>query len=199
MMACQIIVPEPCQEDWSQMTPVEKGRHCDACCKTVVDFTGWSVRNIADFLRKKQSERVCGRFRSEQLNVPVSYTSEQWVETVVRAPFTFLQRVALIFLLAFGLLVSACNDDVTGEPLESEQAIGDTVLQAAPPQNHELTGIVLHEVVPEPDSGIKAQSVEKKAKKRVIEAVPEEPPQETMGVPVMEPEPERRDTVDGSR
>lgn len=62
-------IPEPCHEDWNQMTPQGLGRHCDSCAKTVVDFTAKSDKFIASYFKKH--ENVCGRFRPDQLNRPI--------------------------------------------------------------------------------------------------------------------------------
>lgn len=49
------------------MTPQEKGRHCDACDKVVVDFTKSSKHEIIDHLEKAEG-KTCGRFRSDQIH-----------------------------------------------------------------------------------------------------------------------------------
>ncbi len=60
-------IPEPCHQDWNQMTSVEKGRFCSSCKKTVIDFSMMSDREIAAFLKKPASS-TCGRFRKDQLD-----------------------------------------------------------------------------------------------------------------------------------
>jgi hypothetical protein len=62
-------IPEPCHEDWNQMTPQGLGRHCESCAKTVVDFTAKSDKFIASYFKKH--DNICGRFRSDQLNRPI--------------------------------------------------------------------------------------------------------------------------------
>lgn len=62
-----IQVPEPCHEKWSEMTPVEQGRHCGVCSKNVIDFTSFSDKELLDFLSTSQ-QNVCGRFNNQQLN-----------------------------------------------------------------------------------------------------------------------------------
>ncbi|MGB5943094.1 MAG: carboxypeptidase-like regulatory domain-containing protein [Leeuwenhoekiella sp.] len=67
-MYYEVNIPEPCAEDWSKMTPMERGRYCDSCEKEVLDFTNFSQREIA--LRIKNGENICGRFRKDQLERP---------------------------------------------------------------------------------------------------------------------------------
>src|SRR5881397_1773271 len=67
MKKIQLSIPEPCHEDWNKMTPGEKGRFCESCQKTVIDFTNMSDRQIAEHF-KKQDGPVCGRFMGDQLN-----------------------------------------------------------------------------------------------------------------------------------
>lgn len=47
------------------MTPATQGRHCAACNKVVVDFTGMSDAELLAFLQRQPSG--CGRFRADQL------------------------------------------------------------------------------------------------------------------------------------
>ncbi|GAB5557392.1 MAG: hypothetical protein SchgKO_16050 [Schleiferiaceae bacterium] len=62
-----ISIPEPCHEDWNQMTPMERGRFCDACQKNVWDFTKASDRELYRFFENKP-QGVCGRFSTHQLD-----------------------------------------------------------------------------------------------------------------------------------
>lgn len=64
----QLQIPEPCHENWDQMTPSEKGRFCGSCQKQVVDFTSMSETQLISFFRKKSSGSVCGRFMDGQLD-----------------------------------------------------------------------------------------------------------------------------------
>jgi hypothetical protein len=64
----KIIIPKPCHENWSAMSPKEKGRFCGSCSKTVVDFTKKSPSEIKEYLIEKKHERVCGHFYKKQLD-----------------------------------------------------------------------------------------------------------------------------------
>lgn len=63
----RLSIPIPCGEDWDQMKPVERGRHCQQCCKTVVDFTGMSDAEILRYISENVGAKVCGRLMPDQL------------------------------------------------------------------------------------------------------------------------------------
>jgi hypothetical protein len=66
-MNFKISIPQPCHEDWSKMTSVERGRFCNACQKVVTDFTWMSDAEIIQHL-KTSSANSCGRFNANQVN-----------------------------------------------------------------------------------------------------------------------------------
>jgi hypothetical protein len=75
-----ISIPTPCHESWQQMIPMENGRHCQSCCKTVIDFTVMTDSEIITHLGNHSN--LCGRFDDFQLlrinqqlqNQPSSFT-----------------------------------------------------------------------------------------------------------------------------
>jgi hypothetical protein len=68
-----INIPQPCHEDWLQMTPVAKGRNCQSCCKTVMDFTLMSSQEIISYFASHKD--VCGKIAKSQL-AAVNYQLE---------------------------------------------------------------------------------------------------------------------------
>src|ERR1700744_1166400 len=60
-----ISIPQACHQSWQQMTAVNDGRHCEHCCKTVVDFTKMSDDEIIRYLSAKTN--VCGKIELYQL------------------------------------------------------------------------------------------------------------------------------------
>jgi hypothetical protein len=68
-----ISIPMPCHEQWQNMAATTNGRHCNACSKTVVDFTLMSNDSIHKYLQQHQN--VYGRFRNEQLSRPLKNQS----------------------------------------------------------------------------------------------------------------------------
>lgn len=64
-MKFKLNIPEPCHEDWQQMSPTQKGKFCESCQKEVIDFTKLSASEIAQ--KTKNATQLCGRFTSTQL------------------------------------------------------------------------------------------------------------------------------------
>lgn len=60
-------IPEPCHENWQNMTPQEQGRFCGSCQKIVVDFSAMTDKEILAYF-SVASQQVCGRFSNDQLN-----------------------------------------------------------------------------------------------------------------------------------
>ena len=88
----KITIPKPCHENWNAMTPKDKGKFCNSCSKTVVDFTKKSPSEIKEYLIEHKSERVCGHFYKKQLD-----------SIVIEIPqITFHQQLSFqkIFVLA---------------------------------------------------------------------------------------------------
>lgn len=50
----------PCHESWDAMTPVNRGRHCASCDKTVVDFAAMTPQQIVDAVRIGRGS-ICAR------------------------------------------------------------------------------------------------------------------------------------------
>jgi hypothetical protein len=62
----KITIPQPCHEQWQNMTDAQGGRYCNSCAKTVVDFTLMSNEQIIDYLTN--TNNVCGRISTPQFN-----------------------------------------------------------------------------------------------------------------------------------
>lgn len=96
-MALPIQIPKPCHEDWQQMTPEDKGRHCLVCQKTVIDFTQLTDTEILSYFQQKPTG-VCGRFRPEQLAPkPVAEVTQtsRWKMYLMALSATFALKTML--------------------------------------------------------------------------------------------------------
>ena len=63
----QLQIPEPCHENWNNMTNTQQGRFCMSCRKEVVDFSIMMDKEILDYI-SAASSNMCGRFGNDQLN-----------------------------------------------------------------------------------------------------------------------------------
>lgn len=102
-----ISIPKPCHENWSKMTPNEKGRFCQSCSKTVVDFTNMTTDDIQDFIHANKHQRICGHIKQSQLdtiNLKVS-------QSVFDQTLSFHKIFLLALLLAMGTNIFSCADE----------------------------------------------------------------------------------------
>lgn len=78
----QLHIPEPCHENWDNMTPADKGRFCGSCQKEVVDFSVMTDREMAQFFKKPLGGSVCGHFSNTQLDRDIALPKKRipWVK-----------------------------------------------------------------------------------------------------------------------
>lgn len=138
-------IPKPCHEDWSKMTPNEKGKFCSSCAKTVVDFTKKSPQEIQEYLIENRGQRVCGHFYRKQLDSIVI----QLPETTFLQPLSFQKLFLLTLLLVMGTTLFSCKTD-TGktQKIEKVELIDiivkqDSVIELDSIKGFELEGFVV--------------------------------------------------------
>ena len=125
-------VPDPCHEDWGKMTPNEKGRFCQSCAKTVVDFTDKSALEIQRYMAENSGKRVCGHFKKRQLAPdPIVI---RWKDA--RKPSS-LRWFAMASFLVFGLTLYSCVTN-NGEQLQKEKPQAEIVQVEAPVDSVEV-------------------------------------------------------------
>jgi CarboxypepD_reg-like domain len=109
--ALMLSIPNPCSENWNNMTPHEKGRFCDTCQKCVVDFTVMPDAAVLDYFNKNNG-RVCGRFSKRQLDRVLIINDKRFQKR-----FNIAASLLLLSSLGFGNTVK--NDAVL--PLKISQ------------------------------------------------------------------------------
>jgi hypothetical protein len=65
-MKYTIQIPKPCNENWNEMTPTQKGMFCSNCQKEVVNYEYYSNFQLAKIIKDNQG--ICGRFTIQQLD-----------------------------------------------------------------------------------------------------------------------------------
>ncbi len=128
-------VPEPCHEDWNKMQPDEKGKFCLSCSKSVIDFTNKTDEEIKNILLENKNQKVCGHFKSSQLNRPLNYIIDP-----IQLPrnISFSKAFAIALFFVFGSMLFSCtnqkNEDLN--VIGGMEAISESYLTGAPiPQN----------------------------------------------------------------
>ena len=102
--ALTVSIPNPCSENWNNMTPQEKGRFCDACQKCVVDFTALSDAAVLDYFNKNNG-KICGRFHKRQLDRMLIINDKRFQKR-------FNIAASLLFLSSLGFANSVKNEAV---------------------------------------------------------------------------------------
>ena len=102
-----ISIPKPCHENWSEMTPKEKGRFCQSCSKTVVDFTKMDTKEIQNYIHKNRNQRICGHIKQSQLET----INLKIPETVFKQNLSFHRVFLLALLLTMGITLFNCEDN----------------------------------------------------------------------------------------
>ena len=142
----QLQIPEPCHEDWNKMTPVDKGRFCDSCQKSVIDFTGMSDTQLVAFFKKPSTGSLCGRFNNDQLERNIAFPKK-------RIPwFKYMLQICLPVFIANTKAISQGEPQLKlSEPTETcmkpdTNANSIMVGQLAPPTiKNRLQGKVVDE------------------------------------------------------
>ncbi|WP_138432771.1 energy transducer TonB [Winogradskyella algicola] len=102
-----ISIPKPCHEDWSKMTPNEKGRFCKSCTKTVVDFTKMSPDAIQHYLHNNKDQRICGHIKQSQLDS----INLRIPEAIIHQNQSFHRLFLLALLISMGMTLFSCEDE----------------------------------------------------------------------------------------
>ncbi|MFD0989405.1 hypothetical protein ACFQ1R_04820 [Mariniflexile jejuense] len=118
-----IAIPKPCHENWNTMMPTEKGKFCNSCSKTVVDFTKMDTHEIQDFIIANKNNRICGHFKQSQLDSINIYIPSQ----VLVSPKSFHKTFLLALLIAMGTSLFNCtNKSGNKQKIDSIEVI-DTI------------------------------------------------------------------------
>jgi hypothetical protein len=125
----QISIPEPCHEGWQNMTPVEKGRFCASCQKTVVDFTHLSDNEIINLVSK--NDALCGRINVSQLN-------RNLIETKTKSNYFGYFATSVLAFLGLGI-ENVVAQEIPGTEQTDWKAKDSTINPNLP---HKINGIV---------------------------------------------------------
>lgn len=132
----KVSINKPCHENWNAMEPNEKGAFCLSCQKSVVDFSTKTTQEIKSFFKSiTDTEKVCGRFKSEQLT---ELSFDDFFERFRK--WILPKKVAVVMFFVFGLTLFSCQT-TKQEPLMGAVAIEETII---PENNTMLKGKVAY-------------------------------------------------------
>lgn len=144
MKKMRISIENPCHEDWQGMTPEAQGRFCSACEKTVIDFSQMSDAEILQYFSQPRTEKVCGRFKSEQLSPRAEGTKQlkndgnygrgDFNHTV--QPSKQLLHFAYLLVVVLGVGLSSCGESAVTGQVQGNAIVKDSSHQASPEQNN---------------------------------------------------------------
>ena len=122
-----INIPEPCSENWNEMTPNEKGAFCQKCALDVYDFTNKSGDEIRDILTLNIGSRVCGRIEPKQLeNLNDDFSA--WRMTNKQS---YHRAWVFTLFVVFGMTLFSCEEDEV-PAVKKLQETAQTILSEAP-------------------------------------------------------------------
>ncbi len=134
-----VSIPEPCHEDWNKMTQKEKGRHCNVCEKTVVDFTNKTDEQIVKTF--ESNGKLCGHFKTNQLDRELVFS---------RKSKNSYRSMAASGLLAF-LALNSFKSKAQNQPLLPKTELIKSVnhikgkIATSVLKEHVITGTILDE------------------------------------------------------
>lgn len=102
----QVLFDFQCYEDFSKMPVSEKGLHCAACDRHLIDFSKLSRTEID--LKLQSGEKICGVFGQGQM------THDVLIHPLPKKQ-ALVTRAAAQVLLAMGALLSGCAQDPLAE------------------------------------------------------------------------------------
>lgn len=105
----KIYIPNPCSENWNEMSPEEKGRFCSVCSKCVIDFTEKNPQEIQQIIETKSNDTICGRFYNHQLNINDSKSGKIKEKLFRHVPLSLQNSRLSLGLLSLILFLIGCS------------------------------------------------------------------------------------------
>jgi len=108
-------IPEPCYENWNEMTTEEQGKFCAVCSKTVIDFSLMKDDELQNYFHENSDKKICGRFRNDQIDQNPFYIPIN----EFKKPMSFQRAFVLVLISVMGNnLFTSC---IMGKPAKEER------------------------------------------------------------------------------
>ena len=136
-----VSIPEPCHEDWNKMEPYTKGKFCNSCSKSVLDFSTKTDTEIKDILLEYKDQKVCGHFKKSQVNRPLNITINL---SDLPKNISTTKAFAIALFLVFGTFLFSCTNN-NGQKINEIEVV-------APPQY--TNGMMSVDIPPPPPDSV---------------------------------------------
>jgi len=125
-MEHKIRIQNPCNENWNAMSPNEKGRFCNSCNKTVIDFTKMNTIEIQKYFDENSSnESICGFYKLNQVE---NESSSKYIN--LRNRFSRIKvkpiKIIALYSLSFLFTFTSCIMGKRAEEKPEELIENDT-------------------------------------------------------------------------
>ncbi|MEY4012467.1 MAG: hypothetical protein RIT22_1591 [Bacteroidota bacterium] len=125
----KISIPEPCHEDWNKMIPNEKGRFCQSCSKTVVDFTTMLPDDIKNYFLENRGKSICGRIKQSQLDSIVI----QIPRSILYSQTNYHHFFLLALFAVMGTTLFSCADkEGNKKKIDKVEIVEDSIVKKNP-------------------------------------------------------------------
>ncbi|WP_316824449.1 carboxypeptidase-like regulatory domain-containing protein [Pedobacter miscanthi] len=158
MKSLQLVLTNPCTQQWSDIERADGNHHCSRCEKNILDLTTKSDKELILFFQNK-SDNVCGRVLASQLNrdlvLPSSKLNWHWLVPFALGAFIVSP-------------VQAQNLKPVVVPSEQHPKSSLTPVELShnlPPLNTKIAGKVVDNLKGNPLSGVQ---VRKKGDEKVL-------------------------------
>ena len=154
-----ISIPKPCHENWDNMIPEDKGKFCQSCTKSVIDFTKMPQQEIQDYLAVNTGAKICGRFKVSQLEQIRIEIPQQ----IIQQQTSFHKLFLLALLITMGTSLLNCSDG-NGNTKKIDTVEVISTLEAKSIQIPEITAskIIIDSskniTIPKPPDPVKVQA-----------------------------------------
>lgn len=131
----KLSIPEPCHENWGEMTTTQSGRFCGVCTKNVVDFTNKLPHEIQQYFQNTSETSVCGRLSNAQLDQIVILIPKKTIMTQRSYQNIFLMALFVVM----GTTLFSCKDHSNQKKsIQKIEIVKDTIIH-----QERTTGIMM--------------------------------------------------------
>jgi len=120
-------IPQPCNENFSLMTPTERGAFCEKCATDTFDFRSKTPEEIKQILRMHIGQQICGQITLEQESA-LNADFEQWS---FRSTKSFQSAFLFTLIAVFGLGLFSCSNQQQEDEIISLQQTAKTIMTQA--------------------------------------------------------------------